>query len=157
MFDIIWFLPHHVANFIFYSNINTNNTIKDIESNLDDNTLHHTHSHTHHTHTPKVHPFPILHTRHSEMLRAFRYYKYHMLGTALCWFLLDVDFYANNLFNHDITASILSTQNSDGFLVLPHSWQVGFCLFNVDCVLFVHCWVFCCMLVSNARYCWCCL
>ena len=31
-----------------------------------------------------------------------------MLGTALSWFLLDIDFYANGLFNHDITALILS-------------------------------------------------
>jgi len=44
----------------------------------------------------------------SEFLVAFRLYKWHMLGTALCWFLLDVDFYANGLFNHDVTAVILS-------------------------------------------------
>ena len=31
----------------------------------------------------------------SEFLLAFRLYKWHMLGTALSWFLLDVDFYAN--------------------------------------------------------------
>lgn len=44
----------------------------------------------------------------SEFLVAFRLYKWHMLGTALSWFLLDVDFYANGLFNHDVTSVILS-------------------------------------------------
>jgi PHS family inorganic phosphate transporter-like MFS transporter len=39
---------------------------------------------------------------------AFKLYKWHMLGTALCWFLLDVDFYANGLFSHEVTAKILS-------------------------------------------------
>jgi len=46
-------------------------------------------------------------SRVSEMKRAWRYYKWHMLGTALCWFLLDVDFYANGLFNHEITSTVL--------------------------------------------------
>ena len=31
-----------------------------------------------------------------------------MVGTAMSWLLLDIDFYANGLFNHDITALILS-------------------------------------------------
>lgn len=43
-----------------------------------------------------------------EITNAFRLYKWHMLGTASCWFLLDVVFYANGLFNHDITSLILS-------------------------------------------------
>lgn len=43
-----------------------------------------------------------------EITHAFRLYKWHMLGTALCWFLLDVDFYANGLFSHEVTAKILS-------------------------------------------------
>ena len=51
---------------------------------------------------------PVLPTRMSEIHKAFKYYKFHMLGTALCWFLLDVDFYANGLFNHEITSSIFS-------------------------------------------------
>lgn len=51
-------------------------------------------------------------SRMGELILAFRFYKYHMLGTALCWFLLDVDFYANGLFNHDVTATILTTSTS---------------------------------------------
>ena len=46
--------------------------------------------------------------RIGELKRGFRLYKWHLLGTASCWFLLDVDFYANGLFNHEITALILS-------------------------------------------------
>ena len=30
------------------------------------------------------------------------------VGTASCWFLLDVVFYANGLFNHDVTSLVLS-------------------------------------------------
>eukprot|EP01036_Dinobryon_divergens_P027355 gene27355-36119_t len=48
--------------------------------------------------------------RLSEILRAFTFYKWHMFGTALCWFLLDVDFYANGLFNHDVTSLILTAK-----------------------------------------------
>jgi len=47
-------------------------------------------------------------SRWSEIVYAYKYYKWHMLGTALCWFLLDVDFYANGIFNHDVTSLILS-------------------------------------------------
>ena len=43
-----------------------------------------------------------------EVQNAFRLYKLHLLGTASCWFLLDVDFYANGLFSHEVTAKILS-------------------------------------------------
>lgn len=63
-------------------------------------------------------------TRLQEIQKAIKYYKWHMLGTSLCWFLLDVDFYANGLFNHEITSSIFSTpgqQNSalqDAFYTL---------------------------------------
>jgi len=46
--------------------------------------------------------------RWGEIANAARLYKWHMLGTASCWFLLDVVFYANGLFNHDVTALILS-------------------------------------------------
>lgn len=59
------------------------------------------------TNTPTITP-P---TRMNELNKAFKYYKYHMLGTALCWFLLDIDFYANGLFNHEITSSIFSLPN----------------------------------------------
>lgn len=51
---------------------------------------------------------PLVPSRMSEIHKAFKYYKFHMLGTAFCWFLLDVDFYANGLFNHEITSSIFS-------------------------------------------------
>ena len=63
-------------------------------------------------------------TRWSEIKRAFRYYKYHMVGTALCWFLLDVDFYANGLFNHDVTALILS--NGRKTSALDDAWNSAF-------------------------------
>ena len=43
-----------------------------------------------------------------EVSNSFKLYKWHMLGTALAWFLLDVDFYANGLFSHEVTAKILS-------------------------------------------------
>ena len=46
--------------------------------------------------------------RWREIVNAFRLYKWHMLGTASSWFLLDVVFYANGLFNHDVTSLILS-------------------------------------------------
>jgi hypothetical protein len=63
-------------------------------------------------------------TRWSEVKRAFRYYKYHMVGTALSWFLLDVDFYANGLFNHDVTALILS--NGKPTTALDVAWNSAF-------------------------------
>jgi len=47
-------------------------------------------------------------SRWSELSRAFRGYKWHVVGTALTWFLLDIDFYANGLFNHDVTSTLLS-------------------------------------------------
>jgi PHS family inorganic phosphate transporter-like MFS transporter len=50
--------------------------------------------------------------RLGELRRGFRLYKYHLLGTSLCWFLLDVDFYANGLFNHEITSLVLSNGKS---------------------------------------------
>lgn len=46
--------------------------------------------------------------RWAEIVDATRLYKWHMLGTASCWFLLDVVFYANGLFNHDVTSLILA-------------------------------------------------
>jgi hypothetical protein len=64
--------------------------------------------------TGKVHPHKkevesmISGTRVGELKRTYKFYKYHMLGTASCWFLLDVVFYANGLFNHDVTSLILS-------------------------------------------------
>lgn len=48
------------------------------------------------------------HSHRSEMSYAFNHYKWHLLGTALSWFLLDVDFYANGLFNHDVTSIVLN-------------------------------------------------
>ena len=50
--------------------------------------------------------------RLGEIRRALLLYRWHMLGTALCWFLLDLDFYANGLFNHEVTALVLSQDGS---------------------------------------------
>jgi PHS family inorganic phosphate transporter-like MFS transporter len=47
-------------------------------------------------------------SRWQEIKQALSLFKWHLLGTAGCWYLLDVDFYANGLFNHDVTAIILS-------------------------------------------------
>jgi len=55
--------------------------------------------------------------RWSEIVRAFRLYKWHVVGTALSWFLLDVDFYANGLFNHDVTAQLLSRGRETSALI----------------------------------------
>ena len=63
-------------------------------------------------------------------MRAFRYYKWHMLGTASTWFLLDVVFYANGLFNHDVTALILS--NGKPTTAIQDAWNSAFiCLVAV--------------------------
>ena len=51
---------------------------------------------------------PISFSRYAEVHRAWMFYKWHIFGTAMSWFLLDVVFYANGLFNHDVTALILS-------------------------------------------------
>jgi hypothetical protein len=59
--------------------------------------------------SPKPDAPAVRHTRMQELRTAFTYYKWHMVGTALCWFLLDVDFYANGLFNQKITSTIFST------------------------------------------------
>jgi len=48
-------------------------------------------------------------THMGELRKAITFYKWHMLGTALSWFLLDVDFYANGLFNQKVTSTIFST------------------------------------------------
>lgn len=58
----------------------------------------------------KRHPSAVHRTysRWQEMKQAFSLFKWHLLGTAGCWYLLDVDFYANGLFNHDVTSNILS-------------------------------------------------
>jgi hypothetical protein len=53
-----------------------------------------------------------INVRYNELATAFTYYKWHMFGTAACWFLLDVDFYANGLFNHDVTSLILTAKGS---------------------------------------------
>ena len=39
-------------------------------------------------------------------LKTVNKYKYMMMGTAVSWFLLDVCFYANSLFNADVTAAL---------------------------------------------------
>lgn len=52
--------------------------------------------------------------RLGEIKRAFMFYKWHMWGTAACWFLFDLDFYANGLFNHEVTAIILSADGHGG-------------------------------------------
>jgi len=36
-------------------------------------------------------------SRYKEVIHALVYYKWHILGTSLSWFLLDVDFYANGI------------------------------------------------------------
>lgn len=69
-----------------------------------------THAQEHQTH---------INSHYGELTKAFRFYKWHMLGTASCWFLLDVVFYANGLFNHDVVAKILSTK--DGVVSTP--WE----------------------------------
>lgn len=61
----------------------------------------------HHTHSEGDTP-EISFSRYAEMHRAWMFYKWHIFGTAASWFLLDIVFYANGLFNHDITALILS-------------------------------------------------
>jgi MFS transporter, PHS family, inorganic phosphate transporter len=63
-------------------------------------------------------------SRSSEMMWAFRFYKWHMAGTALSWFLLDVVFYANGLFNHDVTEIILS--NGKPTNALQDAWNSMF-------------------------------
>jgi PHS family inorganic phosphate transporter-like MFS transporter len=62
--------------------------------------------------------------RLGELRRAFFFYKWHILGTSLSWFLLDVDFYANGLFNHDITALILSPDAIS--TAMDDAWNSGF-------------------------------
>lgn len=62
-----------------------------------------------HSHAPPAGVPTQPHTRMQELRTAFTYYKWHMFGTALCWFLLDVDFYANGLFNQKVTSTIFST------------------------------------------------
>ena len=47
-------------------------------------------------------------SRFEEIKQSISLYKWHMLGTAASWYLLDLDFYANGLFNHEVTANILS-------------------------------------------------
>ena len=55
-------------------------------------------------------------SRVAELAHAFKYYKYHMLGTALSWFLLDIVFYGNGLFNHEVTAMVLSSSTTSAML-----------------------------------------
>jgi hypothetical protein len=51
-------------------------------------------------------------SRWQEIKRSLSLFKWHLVGTAGCWYLLDVDFYANGLFNHDVTATILSSNTA---------------------------------------------
>lgn len=51
-------------------------------------------------------------SRSDELSRAWKFYKWHIFGTASTWFLLDVVFYANGLFNHEVTALILNPNKS---------------------------------------------
>jgi PHS family inorganic phosphate transporter-like MFS transporter len=62
------------------------------------------------SHDNELQTHPISFSRYAEIRRAWLFYKWHILGTALSWFLLDVDFYANGLFNHDVTSLIFSNQ-----------------------------------------------
>jgi hypothetical protein len=66
---------------------------------------------------------PLHKNRCSELYKAFRYYRFHILGTALSWFLLDVVFYANGLFNHEITSSILAHHDTATGKVTPTTAQ----------------------------------
>lgn len=68
-------------------------------------------------HQPKQPPHsppPPESQRWTELKWAWKYYKWHLLGTALTWFLLDVDFYANTLFNHEVTAKIFQSSSEVG-------------------------------------------
>lgn len=51
--------------------------------------------------------------RWGEIVRAFALYKWHIIGTSSCWFLLDATFYANGLFNHDVTSLIIGGGQSN--------------------------------------------
>ena len=82
----------------------------------------------------------ILTSRLREVRHALKFYKYHIIGTALSWFLLDVDFYANGIFNHDVTAIILSNGKANS--VLTDAWNSAFlCLIGVPgywlCVIYM--------------------
>jgi len=82
----------------------------------------------------------ILTSRLREVKHALKFYKYHIIGTALSWFLLDVDFYANGIFNHDVTAIILNSGKANS--VLTDAWNSAFlCLIGVPgywlCVMYM--------------------
>ena len=70
------------------------------------NSSSNTQSNSNHGHTSTEEPISF--SRYAEVRRAWMFYKWHIFGTAMSWFLLDVVFYANGLFNHDVTALILS-------------------------------------------------
>jgi hypothetical protein len=56
--------------------------------------------------------------RLNEIKKAYSLYKWHMVGTALSWLLFDIDFYANGLFNHDVTSVLLSQGISSRYMCL---------------------------------------
>ena len=84
-----------------YINTNTNTTSSSSKNNNNNNN----------NNKERTPPTTTTTTHMNEIKKAFIYYKYHILGTALSWFLLDIDFYANGLFNHEITNIIFSTPN----------------------------------------------
>jgi PHS family inorganic phosphate transporter-like MFS transporter len=63
-------------------------------------------------------------SRVTELLRALKYYKFHILGTASAWLLLDVVYYANGLFNHDVTNLVLATRDENAS-ALTGAWHSG--------------------------------
>lgn len=82
--------------------------------------------------------------RWQEILHAFRFYRFHLLGTALAWFLLDVDFYANGLFNHEVTGIILSKTDAGKrsmllFVLVLCGCVWGVCDVGMLCALFCLC------------------
>ena len=59
------------------------------------------------------------------------------IGTASCWFLLDVVFYANGLFNHDVTSLVLS--NGQPTTALQDAFNSAFiCIVGTHCTA-MHC------------------
>eukprot|EP01038_Epipyxis_sp_PR26KG_P005966 gene5966-8220_t len=109
---------------IYYDNISSTSNMNSNHGQLSGNTntnynstnniLNNSNHNGDSSQTPLTHEAPsnthptMATSRLTELSRAFKFYKYHMLGTALCWFLLDVDFYANGLFNHEVTSKILT-------------------------------------------------
>ena len=60
--------------------------------------------------------------------------SFFTVGTASCWFLLDVVFYANGLFNHDVTSLVLS--NGQPTTALQDAFNSAFiCIVGINFVV----------------------